>query len=220
MGGYEEDGRRYVSLSGLRMRGWTGAMVHRLLGAADRLSANPRVRDAPQVRLYGLERVEAAERSAEFRAAADSSGRRSEAVRAAVWRRREETMERIRSEPIEVPRLDPGRLALRAMEHKARKERGAEWSRYGDGDRLARPPGDTPDTPGTPVDRSSLDPWKVDYLLHRLSHHDRLLHGLPGHGRNSGHAEALTLLRQRICTAIAEAYPALAHECEKRVCDQ
>ena len=96
MDGYEEDGRRYVSLAGLRMRGWTGAMVHRLLGAADRLSVNPRVRGAPQVRLYRLERVEAAERSAEFRAAADSSVRRSEAVRAAVRRRREETLERSR----------------------------------------------------------------------------------------------------------------------------
>jgi hypothetical protein len=214
MDGYEEDGRRYVSLAGLRMRGWTGAMVHRLLGAADRLSVNPRVRGAPQVRLYRLERVEAAERSAEFRAAADSSGRRSEVVRAAVRRRREETLERIRSEPIKVPRLDPGRLALRAMEHKARREKEAGWNRDGGrdshGDRLARPPGD----------RSSLDPWKVDYLLHRLSHYDRLLDGLPGHGRNSGRAQALTLLRQRICTAIAEAYPALTHECEKRVCDQ
>jgi hypothetical protein len=66
-GVHEEDGRRYLSLAGLRLRGWTGGLVHRLLGPPDRLSLDPRLRTAPQVRLYRLERVEAAERSEEFR---------------------------------------------------------------------------------------------------------------------------------------------------------
>lgn len=71
-GMHEEDGRRYVSLAGLRLRGWTGDSVRRLLGAPDRLSLDPRVRGAPQVRLYRLERVEAAERSNEVRPWAES----------------------------------------------------------------------------------------------------------------------------------------------------
>lgn len=65
-GMHEEDGRRYVSLAGLRLRGWTGGLVRRLLGPPDRLSLDPRVRGAPQVRLYRLERVEAAERIGEL----------------------------------------------------------------------------------------------------------------------------------------------------------
>ncbi|MCX5523404.1 hypothetical protein AB0L47_04465 [Streptomyces bobili] len=64
---FAEDERRYVSLAGLRLRGWTGALVHRLLGSPDRLSVDPRMRAAPQVRLYRVERVEAAERGEEFR---------------------------------------------------------------------------------------------------------------------------------------------------------
>lgn len=73
-GEHEEDGRRYVSLAGLRLRGWTtGSMVQRLLGAPDRLSVDPRARAAPPVRLYRLERVVAAERSHEFRSALGKS---------------------------------------------------------------------------------------------------------------------------------------------------
>ncbi|MEH0543662.1 hypothetical protein QA802_11405 [Streptomyces sp. B21-105] len=76
MKGHEESGGRseeseccrpYVSLAGLRMRGWTGPLLHRLLGPPDRLSVDARTRAAPQIRLYRLERVEAAERSEEFR---------------------------------------------------------------------------------------------------------------------------------------------------------
>jgi hypothetical protein len=67
-GEYEEDGRRYVSLAGLRMRGWAaGGLVHRLLGPPHRLSVDPRARASLPVHLYRLERVEAAEQSHEFR---------------------------------------------------------------------------------------------------------------------------------------------------------
>lgn len=188
MGDFEEDGQRYVSLAGLRMHGWTGPTVQRLLGAADRLSVNPRFRDAPQVRLYRLERVEAAEQCEEFRAVAESSGRRSEAVRAAVRRRREQVLERIRSESIDVPRLDPGKLALRAVEHRARRE--AEWGRAGSeaegAPEWGRAESSRPGQERGPADRASLDPWKVDCLRHRLSHYDQLLDGLPDHGRNPG----------------------------------
>ncbi|MFE9766408.1 hypothetical protein ACFYPC_18070 [Streptomyces sp. NPDC005808] len=268
--GYEEDGQRYVSVAGLRARGWTGAIVHRLLGPPDRLSVDPRRRSAPHTRLYRVERVEAAERSEIFRSVADTAARRSDLVRAALERRRQEVLERIRVEPIEVPRLDPGKLALRAMEHRARKEYAAldadgsmPSGRAGPttpgstgratpgstgratpgstgratpgsapvGHQVSPSPSPTP-TPGgvtSPTDapgaappvasgghRASLAPWKVDYLRYRLAHYDRLLDGLPGHGRFSARATAVALLRRRIFEAIAEAYPALAEECERQ----
>lgn len=208
----EENGQRYVSLAGLRARGWTGGMVHRLLGAPDRLSVNPRLRSAPQVRLYGVERVEEAERSDEFRRVAESSARRSEAVRNAVQRRRLEVLERIRTEPIEVPRLDPRKLALRAVEHRARREAAS-------GGPIEPADGNSAQHTGH-VGRASLIPWKVDYLRHRMSHYDQLLDGLPGGEGDSARAEAEELLHRRICAAIAEAYPPLEQECEKRTRDQ
>ncbi|WP_232838720.1 hypothetical protein [Streptomyces geranii] len=183
-------------------------MVHRLLGTPDRLSANPRLRAAPQVRLYRAERVEAAELSDEFQRVAESSARRSEAVRNAVRRRRLEILERIRTEPIEVPRLEPGKLALRAVEHRARQEAVT-------GARIEPTDGDTARQTGQ-AGRASLTPWKVDYLRHRMSHYRQLLDGMPGGERDSGRAEAEELLRRRICAAIAEAYPALEQECERQ----
>ncbi|NEC87038.1 hypothetical protein [Streptomyces sp. SID12501] len=210
--GYEEDGQRYVSLAGLRARGWTGGMVHRLLGTPDRLSVNPRLRAAPQVRLYRVERVTAAERTDEYRKVAESSARRSEAVRNAVQRRRLEILERIRTEPIEVPRLDPGKLALRAVEHRARQEATA-------GGPTEPADGDSAQETGQ-VGRATLAPWKVDYLRHRMSHYDQLLDGLPGGERDSGRAEAAELLRRRICAAIGDAYPPLEQGCERQTRDQ
>ena len=225
MSGYEEMGapghedageRRFVSQAELRARGWTEGMVRRLLRAPDRLAARPPFRGAPHARLYRVERVVAIERSEEFRAAAKASARRSEAVRAAVRRRREQALERIRAEPIDVPLLEPGTLALRAVEHRARRER--EWRRSGadtagaQGVPPPRPSGVAP----LPADRSAVDPWKVDYLRHRLSHYYQLLDEFPGRADASGRAEAAALLHRRICAAIAEAYPQLAQECERQ----
>ncbi|MFJ8105238.1 hypothetical protein [Streptomyces sp. NPDC096132] len=87
--------RTHLSGAGLRARGWTAAMVRRLLGEPDLLRPNPYVRAAPQIRLYRVERVEAAERGAEFRAVSAALGRRSTAARRAVRRRRRKLLARI-----------------------------------------------------------------------------------------------------------------------------
>ncbi|MFJ9816359.1 hypothetical protein ACIRU3_14015 [Streptomyces sp. NPDC101151] len=89
-------GRRgHVSMAGLRARGWTAELVRRLLGEPDLLRGNPYSASAPRTRLYRVERVEAAERSAEFRALAAAAVRRSIAARAAVRRRRQEVSARV-----------------------------------------------------------------------------------------------------------------------------
>jgi len=225
-----EPARTHVSAAGLRARGWTDGIVRRLLGEPDRLSAHPRFRSAPWTRMYRVERVEAAEQSAEFRSGAAFAARRSGAVRkavgrrgrAAVARRRREVLARILAEPIDVPRMDAGELAQRAVEHRARRETGATASTENtSGTSGTASTTGTASTLGTPspprTDRASLDRWKVDYLRHRLSPYDELLEGL---SRREGRGRAAALLRQRIHTAIAEAYPGLAEECERRIRDQ
>ncbi|MEV5728792.1 MULTISPECIES: hypothetical protein [Streptomyces] len=80
--------RTHVSVAGLRARGWTAALVRQLLGEPDMLRPHPLFRTARQIRLYRLERVEAAERGEEFRAVAAAAARRSAAARTAALRRR------------------------------------------------------------------------------------------------------------------------------------
>ncbi|MER6345644.1 hypothetical protein ACWC10_23885 [Streptomyces sp. NPDC001595] len=80
--------RAHVSVAGLRARGWTAGMVRQLLGEPDLLRPHPLLRTARPIRLYRVERVEAAERGDEFRALAAAAARRSGAARTAALRRR------------------------------------------------------------------------------------------------------------------------------------
>ncbi|WP_405971475.1 hypothetical protein OG496_17155 [Streptomyces sp. NBC_00988] len=199
--------RTHLSAAGLRARGWTAGMVRQLLGEPDLLRVNPHVRAAPRIRLYCVERVEAAERSEEFRAVSAAAARRSAATRVAARRRRREVLARIAAEPIDVPRLAPHRLAALAVEHRERRDEERAYERRG------LPPDDTP-VKGRTADAVALDRWKVDYLLHRLARYDELLNGLHG---GAGRATAEELLRRRIHAAITEAYPFLAQECEHQL---
>ncbi|WP_223190659.1 hypothetical protein [Streptomyces sp. TRM68416] len=206
--GESPPGHTYLSAAGLRARGWTPAMMRRLLGEPDLLRTNPVFRSAPRARLYLVARVEAAEQGEEFRAVAAAAARRSAVGRAAALRRRREVLARIAAEPIDVPRLAPDRLAELAVEHRNRL----------DAERALRRPGHVPD-PATVdgAEPGALDRWKVDYLRHRLTRYDEILDEL--HGR-TGRAAAEELLRRRIYTAVTKAYPDLARECERRLSEQ
>lgn len=199
--------RTHLSAAGLRARGWTPGMVRQLLGKPDLVRSHPHFHLAP-THLYSVERVEAAERTEEFRAAAAAATRRSAAARAAVLRRRREVLARIAAEPIEVPRLAPDKLAALAVEHRNRlDEERALWRRG----HVAEPA--TVDSAGSGV----LDRWKVDYLCHRLTRYNKIVDELY---ERTGRAAATRLLRRRIHAAISEAYPDLAQECEHRLREQ
>ncbi|WP_405994007.1 hypothetical protein [Streptomyces sp. NBC_00986] len=197
-GGDAHAARTHLSAAGLRARGWTAGMVRQLLGEPDLLRVNPHSRAAPRIRLYRVERVEAAERSGEFRAVSAAAARRSAAARGAARRRRREVLTRIAAEPIDVPRLAPHELAALAVEHRDRRDEGRVY------ERRELPP------EGAVV----LDRWKVDYLLHQLARYDELLSGLHG---SAGQVAAEELLRRRVYATIAEAYPFLARECERQL---
>ncbi|MGW4159460.1 hypothetical protein [Streptomyces sp. NPDC004788] len=185
------DRTTYLSLAGLRLRGWSDAMVSEMLGQADVQGRDPRRWSLAPVLLYLLARVEAVERTPEFAASAEAAGRAGAASLLAADRRRRAVLAAIRAEPIEVPRLPAAELERRAVRHRHLLG--------------ARGPGG--------LTAGAMVRWQVGYLRHALSRYDALLDDLYG---DTGRAEAERLLRRRVYEAIAAAYPHLAHECRRR----
>ncbi|MEV8628143.1 hypothetical protein [Streptomyces sp. NPDC051079] len=186
------DRTTYVTALGLRLRGWSDAMIGELLGQADVQGRDPRRWSLAPVRLYLLARIEAVERTPEFLHTAAVAGRGSAAAGAGAEQRRRAVLAAIRAEPIEVPRLPAAELERRAVRHRHLLG--------------ARGPGG--------ITAGAMVRWQVGYLRQALARYETLLDGLYG---DTGRAEAERLLRRRLYEAIAAAYPALAHECGRRM---
>ncbi|MFF9852234.1 hypothetical protein [Streptomyces litmocidini] len=211
------DRTTYVSLAGVRLRGWTDAMVRDLLGTPDVQGRDPRRWSLAPVRLYLLARVEAVERTPEFAETAARCRARASAAGIHAERRRAAVLAAIRAEPIEVPLLPRPELERRAARH--RHLLGARSP----GPDPAAAPGGTPGgaaaasasgSAAAPPPAGALVRWQVSYLRHALSRYEALLDGLYG---EAGRGEAERLLRRRLYEAIAAAYPSLARECRRRI---
>ncbi|MFE5828936.1 hypothetical protein ACFQ67_08845 [Streptomyces sp. NPDC056488] len=217
------DRTTYVSLAGMRRRGWTDAMVRDLLGTPDVQGRDPRRWSLAPVRLYLLARVETVERTPEFAGAAELSRVRSPATGAYAERRRAAVLAAIRAEPIEVPRLPGPELERRAVRHRhllGPRSPGASEPDGGGGGGSAVRTGRAPGPEGGGGVRRAGAPsgtlvrWQVSYLRHALSRYEALLDGLYG---ETGRGEAERLLRRRLYEAIGAAYPPLARECRRRI---
>ncbi|MFJ6215304.1 hypothetical protein ACIQGZ_18525 [Streptomyces sp. NPDC092296] len=200
--------RAYYTLAALRARGWTPSMVRDLLGGPDAQGRSPFYGAAAPTRMYSIGRVEAAEGTEEFARALAAAARRSAVARQAAARRRQEVLDRIAAEPVEVPTLTRDDLADQAVRHRNRRDRERAW--------------DQPDHVPRPAVVATTDPaelarWQVNYLRHRLTAYDALLDGLYG---GAGRTEAAQLLRERMYDAIARAYPELAAECRRQLAER
>lgn len=82
---------RCVGAYGLKERGWTEAMIRDLLGEPDRYVDNPHYKSSGQMRLWRLQRAEAAEAGPEFarrkqRADRQCAGARKAAETREIWK--------------------------------------------------------------------------------------------------------------------------------------
>ncbi|MFI6421772.1 hypothetical protein ACIBG6_30725 [Streptomyces sp. NPDC050842] len=219
------DRTTYVTLTGVRRRGWTDSMVRDLLGSPDVQGRDPRRWSLAPVRLYLLVRVETVERTAEFAAASLLSKARSAAAGVYAARRRAAVLTAIRAAPIEVPLLPGPELERRAVRHRhllGGRSPGRTGPEPGgpetDGAETARGLTEGALTGGAltqgALTDGALTRWQVSYLRHALGRYESLLDGLYG---ETGRGDAERLLRRRLYEAIAAAYPALARECLRRI---
>ncbi|GAB2792332.1 hypothetical protein [Streptomyces daliensis] len=185
----------FCSLDTLRARGWTPGLIRALLGGPDRTEP---------MELYLTSRVDEAERDPVFARTSTTRRRRGEALRRAADRRRERALEAVRTAPMKLPRLSPGELARRAVEHRNVR----------DAQRAADSWGHVP-SPATvdTADPAALARWQVRYLYELLGDRHSLLEALP---TTESRDEGTRVLRGRMYGAIAAAYPALAGECRRR----
>jgi hypothetical protein len=109
----------YLSLRGLRERGWTDAMVRDFLGEPDATRPNPRYRTGAPMKLYLAERAAVAEASTEWADRKARAALRRTAGAAAAGRRRAETealARRLAADlvtSVEIP-ADPQQAAIEA----------------------------------------------------------------------------------------------------------
>lgn len=189
-----------LTLTTLRERGWTPALVRRFLGEPDKLAPNPAYRSAAPMRLYAEARVLAAEGEETFRHAQAIAQARASAARKTAQRRARDLLaavERMEVEVVAVPLVDARRRAIR--NYNARLLARERWD--------AEPAGEDSDP-------AFLERITVNFIRHRLTDYDTALEEVAG---RVGVEAAVAAIRRRVYEAIAAAYPELAEECRRQL---
>ncbi|MDD4866093.1 MAG: hypothetical protein PHQ28_02900 [Mycobacterium sp.] len=194
-------------MSTLKQRGWTDGAIKRFLGEPDALVGNPNYRSGPKMRLYDLPRVEAADRSEQWRRWFDTTKTRRAKASAQQSERmntsRAELSAQINAVVIRIPYLAKDELFGAAVAHRNTQSEwhAAERGHYHD--------------PATvfSADPAALQRWAVNYLRHVETGYDWLLDSVTG---RVGVTEARRLIRERVLDAIADQYPYLAAKCARQ----
>lgn len=172
-------------------------MVRDLLGEEDRRRRNPWYGSAAPVRLWSWKRVLAAEATGDFATRRDAVARRQAAAREAARVRAQRLRAWAETVTIRVEPIPVGVAMARATESYNHRHPATDLA-------------------GPWSDDLFLARTTVNFLRHELTPYDGELaacRGLPGVRR------AQAILRARVLSAIGEAYPALADECERQRVD-
>jgi nucleosome binding factor SPN SPT16 subunit len=181
----------YVTVSELRKRGWTDALISRFLGEPDDRRQNPHYRSGPPMKLYNTHRVVQAEATAEYRAAQDARKGRREAAQKALATKKRRIAENVASVKIEVPQIAKDELIRSACQSYNSGGRGDSWARESS-------------------DPKFLERICVNYLRHRLTKYETHLQEIAG---KVGVRDAYLEVKGKVLAAIAEQYDWLGDEC-------
>jgi hypothetical protein len=176
----------YLTVTALRERGWTPAMIRDLLGEPDDWRDNPIYRNAAPVRLYAADRVTAAESSPAWGERRERAARRSAAGKAVADRKREEThalAREIAGRLVSGLSIPPDVQQRAIADYNALHDRGGDYDKYASCD-------DSPEF---------LARITVNYVRHMLTDYDDAYGEL---ARKVGHQEAHATLRDAVNAAI------------------
>lgn len=187
---------KLLTLSALRDRGWTPAMIAALLGEPDVIKPNPHYKKAAPMRCYDESRVLIAEQGAEFSSLQEGAAPRRVAARKAVETKREALLRQVGEMAVTVEMISTT---------EARRNAIALYNEW-------NADGVIPATLNS--SRQFLDRITVNYLRHHLTVYDKALEEVVG---RVGVVDAIRLIRQKVYGAIAETYPCYAAECKRQM---
>lgn len=191
------------TMTQLKQRGWTEALVKKFLDAPDATRPNPHYKSAAPMRLYTASRVGAVELCEDWRRAAERSRVRSEAGKAVASRKAAELVDRAEQLPITITRLPLDQLQKRAIASYNAFHEELLWERGHDYERA--------DAKSDPAFLSRIT---VNYIRHYLTTYDRHLQEVAG---RIGVSLAIATIRRRIYAAICATYPEYAEECQRQI---
>lgn len=192
----------YISLSGLKKRGWTNKAISKFLGdSPDRTAPNPHYRSAAPMRLYLRAKALELENRDDFKKWIEEiklkSKSRKESSKKAVITKTNKLIEYISHVEVKVPRYDLLKLYHLACEHY--NELHCFRGNF--------------KTANKNADISFLNRISVNFLRHELTSYEEELYNIFG---KVGIREAHESLFKKIMSAISESYPSLNTECEKQ----
>jgi hypothetical protein len=185
----------YLTMAGLRERGWTEAMIREYLGESDTTRPNPRYWSAAPMKLYLAQRAEAAETTPEWAERKALGARRRASGAATAARKRAETEALARQLAADLVAslvfpADPRQAAIDAYNNWHSNDCTCPgWHELGSCDKRA----DASDPP------EFLRRITVNYARHELTGYDRAYNRLAG---RVGHQGAHEILRAEVNDAI------------------
>jgi hypothetical protein len=188
--GTVEAGAPVFTMLELKERGWTEAMVRRLLGPPDATVPNPVFQSGVRIGLWRVDRVHAVQTTEEWARAVDAAHEQAEVRLRSTQRRRDEALQVLDDLPVPLPDLDRNTLILEACDHYNRS-----------GGRKGRPSGLASPERGP----AFLNRICVDYLVARIPSPRRVFGQLLDQGIRIGYIEDRR--RARVLDAIRQQYP-------------
>lgn len=187
-----------VSMSGLKARGWTAAMIRAFLDKPDREAPNPHYRSAAPMKLYFLWRIEAIESTTEWAISSVKALKMSASAKKTAESRRRDLLDELSRLSISIPQLAMRELIFRACKHYNALALERDKDSRADID----------------SNKAFLDRITVNYLRHEMSIYEDSLDQVYG---RIGADAARGKIRMKVYEAIAETYPELAAECTRQL---
>ena len=188
----------YLSVTKLKERGWTDALIRKYLEVPDKFCKNPFYSKGSQMHLYRTARVEAFESSTGWVAVLEKIKPRRISATKAVQTKTERLLAAVAQIEIVVPALSLPQVVQDACDAYNHFHNSLnfdhDWSQA-----------------SVNSDSVFLDRITVNYLRHQLTSYEEELSKTFG---KVGVKEAYKIINQKIYAAISESYPVLAQECK------